>query len=124
MALFGSKKKTEKKNEASKEAVKAPAPKSVNIAHAKDVLLRPRITEKAANMTAQNVYTFDIRTDATKKDVALAVKMLYKVTPIKVNVVNVKGKKVAMRRKRGFGVTSATRKALVYLKKGEEIQFA
>jgi large subunit ribosomal protein L23 len=90
----------------------------------KDVLLRPRITEKAANMTSASVYTFDIRVDATKKDVTDAVKKLYKVTPVKVNVVNIPRKKVAMRKKRGFGHTAATRKAYVFLKKGEEINFS
>jgi len=126
MALFGSKKKEEKKEVAPKAEAK-PAPAAHGAAGAgtlPHVLLRPRITEKAANMTAANVYTFDVVASATKKQVADAVKALYKVTPVKVNVINVRGKKVSMRRKRGFGKTAATRKALVFLKKGEEIQFA
>lgn len=125
MALFGSKKKEEKKEVAPKAEMKAaPADFAAGAASLEHVLLRPRITEKAANMTARNVYTFDISKRATKEDVANAVKTLYKVTPIKVNVVNTPAKRVAMRKKRGFGKTAATRKALVFLKKGEEIQFA
>ncbi len=88
-----------------------------------NILVRPRITEKAANMTSTNVYTFDIGAGATKQEVAEAVKAIYKVTPVKVNVVNTPAKRVQMRKKRGFGKTAATRKAYVFLKKGEEIQF-
>ncbi|MBI3573963.1 50S ribosomal protein L23 [Candidatus Kaiserbacteria bacterium] len=129
MALFGSKKNIEKKAEPKAKAEKksAPVSQASSAAVAKNlagVLVRPRITEKAANMTASNVYTFDIAKGATKKDVAAAVRAFYKVTPVKVNVVNTPAKRVRMRRKRGFGKTTAPRKAYVYLKKGDEIQFA
>mgnify|MGYP001569458755 CR=1 FL=1 len=127
MALFGLGKRKEEKKvvDAPKAAGKAPK-KPTNrpmVIGVKDVLLRPRITEKAANLTSMNVYTFDVRTSANKGEIADAVKKLYKVTPIKIRVVNNHPKLVAMRRKRGFGKTAATRKAYVYLKKGEEIQF-
>ncbi len=142
MALFGiGKKKKDEKKALPKEAgaladivksvSKAPAKKTkkeakapVVISGVKDVILRPRITEKAANLTTGNVYTFDIRQQATKKDVAAAIKALYKVTPLKVHVVNTPAKRVRLRKRRGFGKTTASRKAYVYLKKGEEIQFA
>ena len=129
MALFASKKNTPAKKPASKKAmVASAAPAEVKNASvmldAKDVLMRPRITEKAANMTAQGIYTFDVRMNATKKDVAAAVKKLYKVTPRKITVVNTPAKRVPLKRKRGFGKTTASRKALVFLKKGEQIQFS
>ena len=142
MALFSSKKKVEKTEEKkvapkaeakpkakAKTSVRAKAAPSVSSSAPAsvtmpNVLVRPRITEKAANLTASNVYTFDVVKTATKTQVAQAVKALYKVTPVKVNIVNVKGKRVAMRRKRGYGKTASSRKAYVYLKKGEEIQFA
>lgn len=140
MAIFGNKKDEKKTKAAPKEvkvvavpskakAAKAPAAekaekKAVVAVQVKDVLLRPRITEKAANMTVNNVYTFDIRKGASKRDVADAVKKLYKVDPIKVTVVNTPAKRVRMRTKRGFGKTNAGRKAYVTLKKGQEIQFS
>lgn len=142
MAIFGNKKDEKKTKAAPKEvkvvavpskakakAVKAPAAdkaekKAVVAVDVKDVLVRPRITEKAANMTVNNVYTFDIRKGASKRDVASAVKKLYKVDPIKVTVVNTPAKRVRMRTKRGFGKTTAGRKAYVTLKKGQEIQFS
>ncbi|MES2014606.1 MAG: 50S ribosomal protein L23, partial [Patescibacteria group bacterium] len=102
MAIFKSKTNTKKatapKAGVKKAEAKTPAPKKAEkvekvsagavSSHNANALVRPRITEKAANMTAQGVYTFDIRKDATKKDVMTAVVALYKVTPIKVNVVN------------------------------------
>lgn len=138
MAIFGDKKDVKKAKTAPKEvkvvtvepkkkAVKAVATSEKKVVVAteiKDVLVRPRITEKAANMTVNHVYTFDIRKEATKKDVVAAVKALYKVTPVKVAVVNTPAKRVRMRTKRGFGKTTASRKAYVTLKKGEEIQFS
>ena len=137
MALFGSKKNKDvekaPKAEAKKAAPKTAKPKVVKAerisatpagAHMAGVLVRPRITEKAANMTASNVYTFDITASATKGQVMAAIKAIYKVNPVKVNVVNTPAKKVKMRRKRGFGATAAGRKAYVFLKKGEEIQVA
>lgn len=128
MALFGSKKNTPVKKEAPKKEVaakSAPAEKKGTVVLGmKEVLLRPRVTEKAANMTAEGIYTFDVRMNATKQDVAAAVKKLYKVTPRKVTVVNTPAKRVPLKRKRGFGKTTASRKALVFLKKGEQIQFS
>ena len=133
MALFGSKKKEEKKDAPKKEkaavAAKSVAPAALPKSTAEaisvqDVLVRPRVTEKAANLTSQNVYTFDIRKSANKKTVAAAVKKLYKVTPIKIAIVNTPAKKVPMRKRRGFGMTNAGRKAYVTLKKGEEISFS
>jgi len=131
MAIFGSKKNTEKKAPAKKAAAKkeaapkaAASEKKAAAVEVKDVLVRPRVTEKAANLTSQNVYTFDIRMDATKREVAAAVAKLYKVTPIKVTVVNTPAKRVRMRSKRGFGKTTASRKAYVFLKQGEQITFS
>jgi len=136
MAIFNTKKNTKKadapkaeaKKAATEKAVAAPASKKAErpsaLAEYANILVRPRITEKAANMTANGVYTFDIRKAATKKDVMKAVHALYKVVPVKVNVVNTPAKRVKMRRKRGFGKTAATRKALVFLKKGDTIRFS
>lgn len=136
MALFERKLKKEGKDAAPKKEARKAAPKKAAkkaepvsekaqaVVGLKDVIIRPRVTEKAANLTTANIYTFDIRANATKRDVATAVKALYKVTPIKVNVVNVIGKRVSLRRRRGFGKTASSRKAYVYLKRGEEIQFS
>lgn len=118
MAIFGSKKVAEKKT-GGPQAGKAG---SVGVDTA--VIHRPRLTEKAANLSVQNVYTFDVTQGATKHDVMRAVRTLYNVSPVKVNVVNTKGKTVSLRTRRGTGTKNNLRKAYVYLKKGDTIDFA
>ena len=85
------------------------------------VLRGPRITEKAAIFADKhNVYVFEVEKSATKKSIAASVKEAYKVTPVKVRIVNIPAKKVFVRGKRGE--KSAVKKAYVELKKGEKIE--
>ncbi len=85
------------------------------------ILLRPRITEKATNEAAKNVYTFDVATTANKKLIAEAMKDVYGVTPKDVKVVTIPKKHVVSRR--GIhGYTKGGKKAYVYLKKGDTIE--
>lgn len=73
------------------------------------IVLKPRITEKAGVLSeSAHTYTFEIPRTATKTQVAFAVKKNYKVTPLKVNVVNL----------------AKVKKAMVVLKKGDKIEFA
>ena len=86
------------------------------------VIKRPRITEKSGiRAESQNVYTFEVIKDATKTSVKEAIKELYKVTPIKINIVNLPAKNIVSRGKRG--VKQSVKKAVVYLKKGDKIAF-
>jgi len=90
--------------------------------HILSIIKKPRVTEKAGiKSESQNVYTFEVVKNATKKTIAEAIQLIYKVTPIKVNVVNLPAKKVTARGKRG--VKQAVKKALVFLKKGDKIAF-
>ncbi len=93
-----------------------------NINSSSVILTRPRVTEKAsflAGNKSNSVYTFEVSSRANKLMIANAVKELFKVSPIKVNVINTKAKKVFSRGKRG--VVSGIKKAMVYLKKGDKI---
>jgi large subunit ribosomal protein L23 len=86
------------------------------------VIKKPRVTEKSGiKSESQNVYTFEVMKDATKKTVSEAIRAIYKVTPMKVNIVNLPAKSVAKRGKRG--TKQAIKKALVFLKKGDKIAF-
>lgn len=86
------------------------------------IIIRPRITEKSGLMNeSKNVYTFEVAKDATKHSIGQAIKTLYKVTPLKVNIVNLPAKKLLVRGRPG--TKSAVKKALVYLKKGDKIDF-
>ncbi len=118
MALFG------KKKEAPVE--KAVTAKSSNPGLATNhnihsVLLKPHFTEKSVKMGDANVYTFEVKRDATKFAISAAVKALYNVTPVKVNIVN---KLPAKRLKGSTGrmvKRAGMKKAYVYLKKGDTI---
>ena len=122
MALFGSKK--DKKEEsttpvaAPKKVGPTPLATDRNLAA---VIVGPRITEKSVGMSEQNVYTFVVKSSATKFQVRDAVKALYDVTPVKVNIVN----KKAAKRVKGFSGKmvhdKGMKKAYVYLKKGDTI---
>ena len=120
MALFGRKKET--KEESAKEEVKAVASKALATDHNLDaVIIAPRLTEKSVQKGEQNVYTFEVRRDATKYQVRDAVKALYNVTPVKVNIVNKQpAKRMVGSRGRAKHV-KGMKKAYVYLKKGDSI---
>ncbi len=125
MGLFG--KKSAPKEEASTPEKKkvAKGETSALVALERNVsgiIRKPHITEKAAILTDQNVYTFVVHKNATKGDVKEAVVKLYSVTPTKVHIVN----RIARERmsgSRGRKVKeSGLRKAYVYLKKGDRIE--
>jgi large subunit ribosomal protein L23 len=87
----------------------------------RNVLLRPRITEKAAiGADKNNVYAFEVLPKSTKASIAASVKAVYKVTPLKVRVASIPDKQVFIRGKRG--VKRGGKKAYVYLKKGDKIE--
>ncbi len=79
-----------------------------------DVILKPVITEKSMNMTADRKYTFYVHPDATKIQVREAVEKLFKGAKVEsVNTMNIRGKK----RRRGMieGQTAKRKKAIVTL---------
>ncbi len=71
-------------------------------------------------MAEKNVHVFQIAPDATKKEVMEAIKIYYKVTPVKVNIVKNPAKDVFIRGKKG--TKAGVKKAFVYLKKGDKLE--
>lgn len=121
MALFGRKKKEEVKK--GEDAAKPVAmPQDAPAFNAGAVLLRPRITEKAAILGEHNVYAFDVAKGVTGNQVKTAVKAIFKVTPAKVRFVSVPSKIVATRSTGKKGKKSGGRKAYVQLKAGDKIE--
>ena len=131
MALFGRKKNTEKETQ-KKEAVspvkkttqkKTEVPKSsIKESSVNELILfKPHITEKATDVQENNVYVFDVDPKATKKEIAKAVEVVYKVTPRKVNLVKIRSRSV-MGRKGLKGRRAGGKKAYVYLRKGDSIE--
>lgn len=85
------------------------------------IIKNPRITEKASFHAEQNVYTFDVTENANKAEIKKAIFSLYKVHPIKVNILKVQEKQIMSKGKKG--IKSGGKKALVYLKPGDKIEF-
>ena len=85
------------------------------------VILRPRVTEKASFIAADGAYTFDVLPRANKIQIKRAIEEMYNVKPIRVNIVTIPGKRVFVRNR--AGVKSGGKKAIVYLKEGDKIEF-
>lgn len=85
------------------------------------IIKNPRVTEKASFIAEKNVYTFNVAQSANKTEIKKAIFELYKVKPAKVNILTVPAKKISVRGK--IGIKSGGKKALVYLKKGDKIEF-
>lgn len=79
------------------------------------------MTEKGSSSMEHNVYTFDVTKAATKAEIKKAVFALYKVHPVKVNVLAIPHKKIKLRGR--AGTHGGGRKAFVYLKAGDKIEF-
>ena len=93
-------------------------PANLKVKHA---MLVPRVSEKALlGADKENVYVFNVPTEATKSQIAGAVKAAYKVTPTKVRTAKVAAKTVFRAGKKGE--KSGGKKTYVYLKKDDKIE--
>ena len=122
MALFQRKQQAGEKGE--KRGSPATAPQAPSRGYVSSVLLRPRITEKAARQSEQGAYVFEIGRDAGKRDVRDAVREIFKVTPRKVTIVNRAPRRAHSRARGRSVVVHGLKKANVFLKKGERIDLA
>jgi large subunit ribosomal protein L23 len=77
------------------------------------------LSEKSNKLATEGRYVFKIPTDINKIEVRKAVEAVYGVNVLRVNIVNVQGKK--RRQGRSFGTTSNWKKAVVTLRAGEKI---
>ena len=97
------------------------APDISNIHVASHVLRNPRITEKGTMHAEQSTYLFDVAPNATKHEIAQAIRAVYKVMPRMIRVVTIPAKRKQNQRTGKGGVSQGGKKAYVYLKKGETI---
>ncbi len=76
-----------------------------------EIIVAPVITEKSNDMLQEGKYTFKVNKKATKIEIANAVEKLFNVKVLKVNTMNVNGKKKRV----GYhlGKTSDWKKAIV-----------
>ena len=80
---------------------------------ARNIILRPVITEKSADLMDNKKYTFDVALTATKLQVRDAIEEIFDVKVKSVNIMNVRGKE--KRVGRYTGKTARRRKAIVAL---------
>jgi len=90
------------------------------------VILKPLVTEKLTKLGDKfNRYGFKVQKDANKLQIKQAVETMYNVTVVEVNTMIVPSKKRSRYTKSGVitGKRPAYKKAIVTVKKGEEIDF-
>ncbi|MCS7052248.1 MAG: 50S ribosomal protein L23 [Ignavibacterium sp.] len=91
-----------------------------------NVLIKPLITEKMTNLSAEkSQYGFIVNPKANKIDIKRAVEKKFNVHVESVRTMNYSGKTKTQFRKSGrfVGRTASFKKAIVTLKKGETIEF-
>lgn len=87
---------------------------------AREVLIRPIVTEKSTALIEQGKYTFRVPLQATKIQIRQAVEQIFKVKVQSVNTMRYEGKLKRMGRTEGR--RSDWKKAIVTLKPGETIE--
>ena len=85
---------------------------------ARDIIKRPVITERSAELMEDRKYTFEVDVRATKTNVKHAIEEIFGVEVEKVNIMNYKGKLKRMGRHAGY--TNRRRKAIVTLTEQSE----
>jgi len=90
--------------------------------HTYEVLKRPVLTEKSSyNADALNRYTFEVDVRANKHQIREAVKTVFDVEVLKVNVMRIRGKRRRVGRR--IGRAPDWKKAIVTLAPGDSISF-
>ena len=87
---------------------------------ARDVLIRPVISEKATDLLQDGKYTFMLPIKANKVQVRQAVEQIFKVKVVSVNTVRMQGK--TKRMGKYVGKRSDYKKAIVTLAPGNQIE--
>ncbi|MDP7540855.1 MAG: 50S ribosomal protein L23 [Candidatus Pelagibacter bacterium] len=87
--------------------------------HLYDKILSPVVTEKSTNLSEQNKIVFKVPQKANKKNLKKNLEKIFKVTVIKINIINKKSRKKITRGKK-VQVTGY-KKAIITLKKGQNI---
>lgn len=91
------------------------------MSNARDILIRPLITERTTALMQEGKYVFVVPKTANKVEISAAVQEIFKVKVAAVNTVNVMGK--TKRMGRSEGKRPDYKKAIVKLAPGETIEF-
>ena len=137
MALFGKKTPSTSSGQVKKEAAKsmkelygaAAAGQAKEVkkgetraayGNAYKILAKPLVTEKVSNLGALNKYVFAVAPKTNKIEVAKAVKEIYGVKPVRVNMIKMAGKQA--RYGRIIGRRKDWKKAIITLPAGQTIK--
>jgi large subunit ribosomal protein L23 len=85
------------------------------------LILIPKISEKAIALADAGKYVFEVPTNSNKIEVAKAVEQTFNVSVTDVNMLILKGKQVSRRYGKNAGRRSDKKKAMVTLKAGQKI---
>jgi len=84
-----------------------------------DSIRQPIVTEKATILSEQNKTVFKVHSGANKNSIKKNIEKLFKVTVIKVNIINTKKKQKIKKGK--LSNKPGYKKAIITLKKGQSI---
>jgi large subunit ribosomal protein L23 len=84
-----------------------------------DSIRHPIVTEKATILSEQNKTVFKVHSGADKNSIKKNIEKLFKVTVVKVNIINTKTKKKIKQGK--LSTKPGYKKAIITLKKGQSI---
>jgi large subunit ribosomal protein L23 len=96
---------------------------------ASQIIIEPVLTEKSNILKEgdKKKYVFKVAKKANKVEIMKAISSLYSVKPLACNIVNVSGKRranmpvSATTYKRGYGLTSSWKKAIITMAPGDKI---
>jgi large subunit ribosomal protein L23 len=86
---------------------------------ARDIIVRPVVTEKSMDLMADNKYTFIVDKRSNKTEIRNAVQQIFKVSVVSVSTMNTHGH--TRRQGRTEGRKPDLKKAIVTLKPGQKI---
>jgi large subunit ribosomal protein L23 len=89
---------------------------------ARDVIVRPVVSEKSYALMENHVYTFEVARSASKPQIRDAVESIFDVKVLKVNTLNREGKRKRNRGMPTFGKRPDVKRAYVTLVEGESIE--
>ena len=89
---------------------------------ARDVIVKPVVSEKSYTLLEENVYTFEVAKSASKPEIRDAVESIFDVKVLKVNTLNRAGKRKRNRRMPTVGKRPDVKRAYSTLAEGDSIE--
>ena len=88
----------------------------------RQVIIEPVVSEKSYALMAEGKYTFRVNDRAHKTQIKHAIETVFPVKVTSVNTINRKGKRKRNRRTGIWGQKKSTKRAIVQLAPGDEIE--